>query len=83
MMRATEIHERVNWPSVLAQLGIGAAYLTNRHGPCPSCGGKDRYRFDNKNGRGGFYCNGCGPGDGFTLLKRVHGWDFRPHGIAW
>ena len=47
-----------------------------RHGPCPACGGKDRYRFHNRLGRGDFYCNGCGAGSGFDLLMRVHGWDF-------
>jgi putative DNA primase/helicase len=77
MMRAVEIHEGVDWPAVLEQLGIAPEYLVDRHGPCPACGGKDRFRFDNKNGRGGFYCNGCGAGDGFSLLQRVHGWDFR------
>lgn len=79
MMRASEIAESIGsrWPLVLEQLGIAPEYLTNKHGPCPACGGHDRYRFDNKNGRGGFFCNGCGAGDGFTLLQRVHGWDFR------
>jgi putative DNA primase/helicase len=77
MMRPFEIHERVDWPTVLGQLGVAREYLLNRHGPCPICGGKDRYRFDNKNGRGSYYCNGCGAGDGFKLLTKVHGWDFR------
>jgi putative DNA primase/helicase len=67
------------WPAVLEQLGVSPEYLVNRHGPCPGrgCGGKDRFRFDNKYGRGDFFCNQCGAGDGFTLLQRVHGWDFR------
>jgi putative DNA primase/helicase len=77
MMRAADIHAAVNWPAILEHLGIDAQYLVNRHGPCPACGGKDRFRFDNKGDRGGFYCNGCGAGDGFELLQRVHRWDFR------
>jgi putative DNA primase/helicase len=77
MMRAADIHASVNWPVILEQLGVDAQYLVNRHGPCPACGGKDRFRFDNKGNRGGFYCNGCGAGDGFELLQRVHHWDFR------
>ncbi len=79
MMRATEIADRIGsrWPLVLEQLGIAPAFLTNKHGPCPACGGSDRYRFDNRHGRGGFYCNQCGAGDGFELLQRVHGWDFK------
>ena len=76
MMRANDIHSQITWPSVLAQLGIPESALRNKHGPCPACGGKDRFRFDNKNGRGTYYCNGCGPGDGFQLLERVHGWPF-------
>ena len=79
MLRAAEIAVSIgaNWPGVLEELGIAPQYLQNRHGPCPACGGQDRYRFDNKDGRGGFFCNGCGAGDGFSLLQRVHGWDFR------
>src|SRR5580704_13513853 len=74
---AADIHARVSWPAVLEYLGVDGRFLRNRHGPCPACGGKDRYRFDNRRGRGDFYCNGCGPGDGFELLRRVYGWDFR------
>jgi putative DNA primase/helicase len=79
MMRAAEIAISIGtrWPAILEQLGIAPEFLVNRHGPCPACGGSDRYRFDNKGGRGGYYCNQCGAGDGFKLLQRVHGWDFR------
>jgi putative DNA primase/helicase len=78
-MRADEVSARIGalWPDVLARLGIAREFLVKRHGPCPACGGKDRYRFDNRSGRGDFFCSGCGPGDGFALLMRVHGWDFR------
>ena len=79
MMRAAEIASSIGpkWPAILEQLGIDGKYLRDKHGPCPACGGRDRYRFDNRFGRGGFYCNGCGAGDGFTLLQRVFGWDFK------
>jgi putative DNA primase/helicase len=78
-MRAAEIHARLGatWPIVLAQLGVGENFLrAKKAGPCPACGGRDRYVFDNRNGRGDFFCRGCGAGDGFTLLQRMHGWDF-------
>lgn len=77
-LNAAEIHQALadRWSFVLESLGIEAKYLRNRHGPCPACGGTDRYRFDNRRGRGDFYCNGCGSGDGFTLLQRVYGWSF-------
>src|SRR3546814_2638776 len=40
------------WPSILPQFGISPSYLTGKQTPCPTCGGKDRFRFDNKDGRG-------------------------------
>lgn len=64
------------WPSILESLGINASYLTSKHGPCPVCGGKDRFRFDDKEGRGTFICNQCGAGAGVKLLQLYHGWDF-------
>ncbi|HHT9923480.1 TPA: primase-helicase zinc-binding domain-containing protein [Legionella pneumophila] len=51
-------------------------YLKNKHGPCPVCGGKDRFRFDDIEGRGTFYCNQCGPGSGIKLLQNYHNWSF-------
>ena len=38
---------------------------------------KTRFRFDDKNGDGTFYCNHCGPGNGIVLLRTVHAWDFK------
>jgi putative DNA primase/helicase len=78
VIQAAEIHARIGsaWPQVLAQLGVPESALRNRHGPCPACGGKDRFRFDNKGGRGNYICGQCGAGDGFRLLERVHGWGF-------
>lgn len=64
------------WPGILRHFGVEEEYLANRHGPCPMCGGEDRYRFDDRNGNGDFYCNGCGPGDGFDILERLKGMDF-------
>lgn len=65
------------WPGILAALGVDPARLTGRHVACPACGGKDRFRFDNKDGRGTFFCSHCGAGDGFTLLANLKGWDFK------
>ena len=78
-MRAEELAERIGagWPALLEQLGVPAAALVNKHGPCPACGGRDRFRFDNRHQRGDFYCNGCGAGSGYDLLMRVRGCDFR------
>lgn len=67
------------WPEILAGLGIADNTLRNRHGPCPGCGGRDRFRFDDQED-GRFYCGGAGhpvSGDGFALLQHVHGWTAR------
>jgi putative DNA primase/helicase len=58
------------WVQILTQLGVAPEYLRDRHGPCPFCGGKDRYRFDDKGGMGTFFCNHCGPGNGIEFVKR-------------
>ncbi len=79
MLRAADIHAHVgsNWPVILAQLGIPEESLRpKKGGPCPACGGRDRFTFDNRKLRGDFICRGCGAGDGFALLQRVHGWNF-------
>lgn len=66
-----------HWPGVLLALGVDENYLTPKHGPCPFCGGKDRYRFDDKDGKGTYYCNNCGPGTGWKFLENLKGWDFK------
>lgn len=76
---AQAIHARLGadgWRSVLLSAGLSETQLKNRHGPCPVCGGRDRYRFDNKHGRGDFYCSHCGAGDGFKLVMGVLGVSF-------
>ncbi|AOY02368.1 toprim domain-containing protein [Jeongeupia sp. USM3] len=61
---------RDRWPALLQAAGIDAAFLRKKHGPCPVCGGKDRFRFTDRDGRGCFVCNHHRPdgGDGFQLL---------------
>jgi putative DNA primase/helicase len=65
------------WRGILMSLGMPETALAGRHGPCPICGGEDRFRWDNKEGRGTFYCSHCGPGDGMKLAERVTGLPFR------
>lgn len=76
MSNAIELIEeaRGQWPYILEAAGIDPSFLTRKHGPCPICGGKDRFRFDNKENRGTYICNQCGAGNGFQLLKSFHGW---------
>jgi putative DNA primase/helicase len=65
------------WPDTLAAFGINRDLLTPKHGPCPGCGGTDRFRFDNENGRGTWICGQGGgdeiAGDGFALLAHCKG----------
>ncbi|RFS27795.1 DUF3987 domain-containing protein [Acinetobacter sp. SWAC5] len=64
------------WHEIFRKLGYVLPTNQNEHAPCPMCGGKDRFRFDNQGGNGTFIC-GQGAecetigGDGFDLL--VHG----------
>ena len=64
------------WREILPRFGIAPRFLVNRHGPCPLCGGKDRYRFDDRDGSGSYYCNQCGAGSGITLLCKLKDWSF-------
>jgi putative DNA primase/helicase len=61
------------WKGILNTLGVPAELLTGKHGPCPLCAGKDRFRFDNQEGRGTWICNGCGSGDGIALAMKFTG----------
>lgn len=67
---------QIDWGSVLPRLGVGARYLSPKQGPCPICpdGGKTRFRFDDKEGKGTWYCNRCGAGNGLSLVAKVNGW---------
>ena len=60
-----------NWPFIMAGLSVSVPQSPRQHSPCPVCGGKDRFRFDD-NGRGSFICNQCGAGDGLDLIRKVH-----------
>jgi len=68
---------RGKWQTILPQLGIAKEFLVNRHGPCPMCEGKDRFRFDDKDGKGTWFCNQCGAGEGIELVKRACRMEFK------
>lgn len=73
------------WSEILQALaGLSPEKLSNHHQSCPACGGRDRYRFDDKGGSGSWFCNQCGGkdhmgggGSGIDLLMRVRRWSFR------
>lgn len=64
------------WKSILLSMGVDARIVSGRHGPCPKCGGKDRFRFTDYEGRGLYVCNQCGGGDGFHLAHMVTGMSY-------
>ena len=73
----TIVRARGRWQQILPKLGVDPRYLVNRHGPCPLCGGRDRFRFDDKDGSGSYFCGQCGAGAGLILLQKLNGWDFK------
>lgn len=69
---------RGRWPEIHVRLGVSPQFVQkDKHMPCPCCGGRDRYRYTDKDGDGWHFCNQCGAGPGITLLRKIHGWDFR------
>jgi len=65
------------WREILPQLGIETRFLRNKQGPCPICGGRTRFRFDDLDGRGTWFCNHCGAGAGLRLVMECNAWDFK------
>jgi 5S rRNA maturation endonuclease (ribonuclease M5) len=89
MMAATRLdataikdQARGKWRGILTSLGMALPATAKQHGPCPTCGGKDRFLFDDVDGRGTWFCNQCIPqaGDGLALVQNVRGCDF-PHAL--
>ncbi|NSZ00519.1 P4 alpha zinc-binding domain protein [Agrobacterium tumefaciens] len=78
-MKTAPLHERAKgqWFEILTGIGIASTYLTRRRrGPCPVCGGKDRFRYTDRCGTGSFFCNQCGGGFGANLVMNYLGCDF-------
>jgi len=67
---------RGKWYEVLSTLGIPKEFLQKKNGPCPLCGGKDRYAWTNFNNDGVYICRHCGNGNGWTLLQKYNNWTF-------
>ena len=76
-MSAAAILARGNWGQLLKHFGVIVPDNPKKHGPCPICQGKDRFRWDDQNGLGGYICNQCGAGDGFDLVKGATGRQFK------
>jgi putative DNA primase/helicase len=65
---------RGRWKAILTHFGVPIEYLDGKHHPCPVCGGTDRFRFDDQDGGGTWYCNQHLPkqaGFGLQLVQEV------------
>ena len=65
------------WREILPAIGLDTKFLTKKQGPCPMCGGEDRYTFSDRNGDGDYLCRQCGAGKGLRLVQAFKGWDFK------
>lgn len=69
---------RGKWIDIFSQFNITVPKI-DEHGPCPNCGGEDRFRFDDKYENGDWLCNNCTESknrDGFDLIGKVTGLAF-------
>ena len=64
------------WRACFTACGIDTHLLDGKQRPCPVCGGTDRFIFDDKFGRGDFFCRQCGYGNGIELVRRFTGTTF-------
>ena len=65
------------WAGILRDYGLNDKQISGKHTACPLCGGNDRFRFDDKDGKGTWYCNQCGAGDGYALVMKLTGGSFK------
>jgi len=67
------------YPNILASLGIEVG--NGKHKCCPICSpgdpDSDRFRFDDKEGKGTYHCNQCGAGTGITLIMKAMGIEYK------
>lgn len=64
------------WPDILIAAGMDPAFFSQRNGPCPFCGGTDRYRWSKKHG-GTWVCSQCTESryaSGFRMLMEHMGY---------
>jgi putative DNA primase/helicase len=78
-MAMTPLQERARgrWHGILPAIGISENFLKRKNGPCPMCGGKDRWRFTDIDGKGTWYCNNCHGGNGIALVMKFTGLPFK------
>lgn len=65
------------WPEIFEYYGLPPVTGKNHFkGECPLCGRRGKLRIDDKNGTGSYICV-CGSGDGWAMLTKATGKDFK------
>lgn len=65
------------WPEIFEYYGLPPVTGKNHFkGECPLCGRRGKLRIDDKNGTGSYICV-CGAGDGWAMLTKATGKDFK------
>lgn len=68
------------WPEAIQSISsVSSSTFNGKHQACPSCSGRDRFRYDDhyqNKADGGYICSQCGSGDGISLLMKVSGMSF-------
>ena len=68
------------WQDAVTKMtDVNASVFNGKHQACPSCGGKDRFRFTDyirERGDGGAICAQCGAGDGLHWFMKITGYSF-------
>lgn len=68
------------WPEAIQAISpVPDSVFNKKHQPCISCGGADRFRYDDhykEKSDGGYICSQCGSGDGLSLLMKISGMPF-------
>src|SRR5258707_5582630 len=67
---------RGRWHGILPAIGISEKFLKRKNSPCPMCGGRDRWRFTDIDGKGNWYCNNCKSGNVVALVRKFAGLPF-------
>ena len=72
MREGSTLSERAcnRWEDILRGTGLPQSIFNRKSQPCPMCGGRDRFTWDNKGGNGSYICRKCGAGDGVELVKK-------------
>lgn len=76
--RRADLLVQDRWPDILTAAGMSEQFFRRAHGPCPFCGGRDRYQWSTKHG-GVWVCRKCTDGayrDGYAMLMQHMGYRF-------